>query len=121
MNLISLVRTCVVSGFVLICSNAYSDQGIPYSATSSPLDDGDQRRHIQTVLMALNMTQAGETSEWYNPRSNSSGLVQVVASANTGSGYCRVFLSKVNKNGDIRLFKETACVQIDHKGWIFYK
>lgn len=81
----------------------------------------DQRTHLQAILTALNNLQNGEIVEWFNPYTNNNGQVRVVYTANTGTGFCRVFQTLVRIDGNVSQYQETACVSGEKNSWDFYK
>jgi surface antigen len=89
-----------------------------FSNRSLPRED--QRTHIQAILMALNNTQNGEIVEWSNPYTDNNGQVRVVYTFNTGAGFCRVFQTLLQINGDVLQYQETGCYLMGKNSWEFY-
>jgi surface antigen len=102
-------------------AQAYDSDGIVRGFfTSRSLPAEDQRTHIQAIMMALNNLQNGEIAEWSNPYTNNNGLVRVVYTFNTGAGFCRVFQTLVQINGDVLQYQETGCYGMGKNSWEFY-
>jgi surface antigen len=102
-------------------AQAYDIDGQVRSLFSSRrLTSEDQRTHLQAITMALNNLQNGEIAEWFNPYSDSNGMVRVVYTYNTGAGFCRVFQTLVQIRGDVLQYQETGCLVMGRSSWEFY-
>jgi len=118
----------MVSGSLFLSTQAVKADYLPHSATGSTaavydaggdplgglirfwsgkLSSGDRNLHVRTILMALNNADNGEEAVWYSRTSPSYGKIRIVYTYDAGAGYCRVFQSLVNNDGDIRQYQET--------------
>jgi surface antigen len=84
------------------------------------LSSEDRRQHIQAIMVALEKSQNGELVEWWGRESGDRGIVRVVYTYGVGTGYCRVFQTYLVIDGDVSQYQETACLELNQKGWEFY-
>ena len=81
----------------------------------------DRMKQEQAMYFALDNSENGQSTSWYNNDTGTNGEVLVVSTYPMGSGYCRVVLSKLNYKSKLRHFKETACREGGHEGWRFIR
>jgi surface antigen len=113
---------------VSIASTAYANVNVPLSATNGVRQDyqsndsvlaivfnlfkavdgslsyEDKQTHIMTVIHALQNSDNGEVSEWYNPSTDSAGRVSIVMTYPVQGGVCRRFFSEIRIKQRIREF-----------------
>lgn len=83
------------------------------------MNSADQATYIRTVHMMLDNAEQGAVGEFTGHEA--SGMVRVLFTQDNGyQGYCRVFESRIEYNGDIRRYVETACLEQGRKSWVFY-
>jgi len=128
---------------VSIASTAHADVNIPLSATNGVRQDyqnntsvlaivfnlfkavegslsyEDKQTHIMTVIHALQNSDNGEVSEWYNPSTDSAGRVSIVMTYPVQGGVCRRFFSEIRIKQRIREFNEQGCHTMDSRYWSF--
>jgi surface antigen len=128
---------------VSIASTAHADVNIPLSATNGVRQDyqgntsvvavvvnmfkavegslshEDKQTHIMTVIHALQNSDNGEVSEWYNPSTDSAGRVSIVMTYPVQGGVCRRFFTEVRIKHRIREFSEQGCHTMDSRYWSF--
>ncbi len=85
------------------------------------LPDEDRQQQEQAIYFALDNIDNGESSNWYNNNTGTTGTITVMSTFPMGSGYCRTVLSRLQYKGKMRDFKETACKETGHRGWRFIK
>ena len=73
------------------------------------------------TLVALNNLDDGKVVSWHIVKKDTHGYVKIVASYPHGSGYCRVVFTQIQKKGNARDFKETACKDVSYRGWQFIR
>lgn len=102
-------------------AQAYDSEGQARNLFSGRrLSYEDQRTHYQAIVMALSNVPNGEIVEWFNPYTDSNGVVRVVYTYNTGAGFCRVFQTLVQVRGDVLQYQETGCLIMGRNSWEFY-
>ena len=85
------------------------------------LSKADMKKQDQAVFFALNNLEEGKVASWHNIEKDTHGYVKIVASYPHGSGYCRVVFTQIQKKGNARDFKETACKDVSYRGWQFIR
>lgn len=86
---------------------------------SSQLDYEDRQTHIMTVMFAMENADNGETSVWFNQRTDTAGRVRVLMTQPVQGGYCRHFVSEVRIGKTVREYNEVGCKTIDSRFWSF--
>ena len=85
------------------------------------LSKEDMKKQDKAVFFALNNLDDGKVVSWHNVEKDTHGYVKIVASYPHGSGYCRVVFTQIQKKGNARDFKETACKDVSYRGWQFIR
>jgi len=85
------------------------------------LSKEDQIQQNKAVFFALDNLTEGKVVAWHNVTEDTHGFVKIVASYPQGSGYCRVVFTQIQKKGNARDFKETACRDVAYAGWQFIR
>jgi surface antigen len=79
----------------------------------------DGMKQERAMFFALDNSENGQTTSWYNNETGTNGVVQILATFPQGSGYCRTVATRLMYKGKYRNFKETACKETGHTGWRF--
>ena len=85
------------------------------------LPANDRLKQEQAMYFALDNSENGQSTSWYNNDTGTNGEVIVASTYPMGSGQCRVVMSKLIYKGKLRHFKETACRGTGHEGWRFIR
>lgn len=85
------------------------------------LDKEDKRIYQQSLMIMLENMPVGQVMDWYSQTNpDVSGKMRVVYGYQTTNGYCRVYQSLINKNGNSKQVQEYACRSMDNPRWEFY-
>lgn len=81
----------------------------------------DKKTYQQALMIMLENMPVGKTMEWYSETNPEvSGVIRVVYGYQTSNGYCRVYQSLIQKNGNSKQIQEYACRSEDKPQWQFY-
>ena len=101
-------------------SSAFTIASNFFKYVSGSLTGDDRRMHINTIIFAASNLENGQYAEWQNPNTNSAGRVKVVLTEPAQGGFCRLLYTEVEKDDNIREYREYACKTIDSQYWTFY-
>ena len=79
----------------------------------------DRLKQERALYFALDNSENGQTTSWYNNTTGTNGVVQILSTYPQGSGYCRTVATRLLYKGKYRNFKEIACKETGHRGWRF--
>ena len=77
------------------------------------------RKHTQSIYFAINNMTDGESINWQDAKSNTSGSVKIVMTNTYGGSYCRLLNSQVWYETKTRNLSEYACSTNMGKSWTF--
>lgn len=89
-------------------------------AIDSKLSSEDQQTHIMTMMFAMENTENGDTSVWYNRRTDTAGKIKVVVTHPVQGGYCRRAFTQVRIGKHVRDYEEVGCKTMDSRFWTFH-
>ena len=69
----------------------------------------DRMKQERALFFALDNSENGQTTSWYNNTTGTNGVVQILSTYPQGSGYCRTVVTRVHDKSKERIFKEIAC------------
>ena len=90
-----------------------------FNVFSGSLSAEDKETHIMAVVHAMENSDNGEVSEWFNPANDTAGRVRVVMTYPVQGGVCRKFFTQVRIKNHIRDFNEQGCRTMDSPYWMF--
>lgn len=76
-------------------------------------------KHTQSIYFAINNMTDGESINWQDAKSNTSGSVKIVMTNTYGGSYCRLLNSQVWYKTKTRNLSEYACSTNMGKSWTF--
>jgi hypothetical protein len=71
--------------------------------------------HVDTVMFAVTNLKTTQMASWQLPNHNARGFVEIIGTSYTTGGKCKEFASRLEIDGDVRIFKERACSTADSK------
>lgn len=90
-----------------------------YRHIFSRMNKEEATKHQQTVFIALNQLDNGETAKWYANDGYSMGEVTVIVTAMHNGEVCRRLYSQVMLKSFQRTFEEWACYKTNTNTWNF--
>lgn len=90
-----------------------------YRHIFSRMNKEEATKHQQTVFIALNQLDNGETARWYSNDGYSMGEVTVIVTAMHNGEICRRLYSHVALKSYDRSFQEWACYKTNTNTWNF--
>jgi len=77
----------------------------------------DQAYHSHAVYHALNNAVEGQDVTWFNDGAGSQGMARIVYTHPSPGGWCRRVYSKVQFEGMIKTYEDTACYNTHTNTW----
>lgn len=90
-----------------------------WNTFSNRINESDKQKHEDAVYYALEHLDNGELIKWYNPKTNSSGHVQIAVTWMNGGLSCRRIYGQIQTEKFNKPFTDTACYNPSTNTWRF--